>query len=122
MKTNRKNNLKNLLRFRKKLRHSGTPAEVKLWAYLQNKKLEGRKFRRQHSIGNYILDFYCPEKKLAIELDGENHFWEEGMKHDNEKTKYLNSFGIRVLRFENKWVFEDLEYVLAEIRKGFSQT
>jgi very-short-patch-repair endonuclease len=122
MKINRKNNLENLLHFRKKHRNSGTPAEVSLWQYLQNKKLGGRKFRRQHSIGNYIIDFYCPTEKLAIELDGEDHFWEEGIKKDSKKTAYLNSFGIRVLRFENKWVFEDLEYVLTEVKKCFRET
>jgi very-short-patch-repair endonuclease len=122
MKTFQKNNIKSLQNFRKKLRYSCTPAEVTLWKYLQNKKLEGRKFRRQHSIGNYIIDFYCSEEKLAIELDGENHFWEEGIKHDKEKTEYLNLLGIQVLRFENKWVFEDIEYVIMEISKYLIQS
>ena len=119
MKTYRTNNLLSLFNFRKKLRNSGTPAEVTLWQYLQNRKLAGRKFRRQHSIGNFIIDFYCPDEKLAIELDGEDHFWEDGMKHDAKKTAFLNSMGIRVLRFENIWVFKDVEYVLGEIRKCF---
>ena len=119
MKTYRTNNLLSLFNFRKKLRNSGTPAEVTLWQYLQNRKLAGRKFRRQHSIGNFIIDFYCPDEKLAIELDGEDHFWEDGMKRDAKKTAFLNSMGIRVLRFENIWVFKDVEYVLGEIRKCF---
>jgi len=121
VKTNRKNNFEHLLNFRKKLRYSGTPAEASLWTQLQKRKLEGRKFRRQHSIGKYIIDFYCPEEKLAIELDGADHFWEEGIKRDKDKTDYLNKFGIRVLRFENKWVFEDLEYVLINIKSCFAK-
>ncbi|MBT8319810.1 MAG: DUF559 domain-containing protein, partial [Gramella sp.] len=67
-------NKKYLERFRKKLRKSLTPAEATLWKHLQNRKLKGRKFRRQHSIVNYIIDFYCPEERLAIELDGQGHY------------------------------------------------
>jgi very-short-patch-repair endonuclease len=87
---------------------------------LKGKRLGGRKFRRQHSVGYYILDFYCPSKKLAIELDGKHHFTEEGMKYDEERTKYLNSLGIRVVRFENEQVFQSPEGVLAEIEKHFN--
>ncbi|RYE27478.1 MAG: DUF559 domain-containing protein, partial [Sphingobacteriales bacterium] len=78
---------------------------------------DGRKFRRQHSIGNYIVDFYCPSEKLIIELDGEYHFTQEGIEYDKHRTAYLTSFGFRVIRFENKLVFEKPEYVLAEIKK-----
>ena len=67
------NNLPYLKTFRKELRNNLTPAEAKFWKIVQNKNLEGRKFRRQHSVGNYILDFYCPSEKLAVELDGEVH-------------------------------------------------
>ena len=105
--------------FRKNLRNNSTSAEACLWFYLKQKKIEGRKFTRQKSIGNFIIDFYCPEEKLAIELDGEQHFWEEGMKRDIRKTNFLESQGIIVLRFENKWVFEDIEFILGEIRKNF---
>ena len=78
-----------LLIFRKKLRNSGTSAEVELWKHISNKKIEGRKFRRQHSVGNYILDFYCPSEKLAIELDGEGHYWQEGIDKDLKKELFL---------------------------------
>ena len=67
------NNKKSLKSFRKELRINLTPAEAKLWTYLQKSKLDGRKFRRQHSVESYILDFYCPAEKLAVELDGEVH-------------------------------------------------
>jgi len=105
--------------FRKDLRNNSTSAEACLWFYLKQKKIEGRKFTRQKSIGNFIIDFYCPEEKLAIELDGEQHFWEEGMKRDIQKTNFLESQGIIVIRFENKWVFEDIGFILSEIKKKF---
>jgi len=107
---------------RKKLRNNLTPAEVALWELIKNKKLDGRKFRRQHSIGNFILDFYCPEEKLAIELDGEDHYWDEGMKRDKIKTSYIKSHGIEILRFENKLVFKDQEFVLNKIKNKFRDT
>ena len=102
--------------FRKKLRNNGTSAEATLWKYLKNRQLDGRKFRRQHSIGNYIADFYCPEGQLVIELDGESHFWEEGIQSDNNKSSYMHDLGIKLIRFENKWVFDDIDYVLNEIK------
>ncbi len=114
-------NRSHLLFFRKKLRNSGTSAEAELWKHISNKKLEGRKFRRQHSVGNYILDFYCPSEKLAIELDGEDHYWQEGIEKDLKKEMFLKGHLIMVLRFENKWVFQDVEYVLRTIAKAFHQ-
>ncbi len=105
--------------FRKQLRNNLTPAEATLWKYLQRSQLDGRKFRRQHSVGNYILDFYCPQEKLCVELDGAAHFTDQGVAYDNERTAYLNSLDIQVIRFENKWVFERLEEVLNEIKSKF---
>ena len=113
------NNLPYLKTFRKELRNNLTPAEAKFWTLVQNSKLEGRKFRRQHSVGNYILDFYCPSEKLAIELDGEVHFNETAQLKDAERTLFLNNYGIKVLRFENKLVFEQTEQVLDEIKESF---
>ncbi|PTX45187.1 very-short-patch-repair endonuclease [Christiangramia gaetbulicola] len=104
---------------RKKLRKSLTPAEAFLWKQIQNKKLEGRKFRRQHSIENYIADFYCPQERLVIELNGEVHNNETAREYDRKRTEVLNNLGITVIRFENKMVFENLHYVLDEIRQNF---
>ena len=109
-------NKKKLEDNRKRLRNNSTPAEAALWSLIKNKQINGRKFRRQHSIGNYILDFYCPEEKLAIELDGEDHYWEEGMRRDKLKTAYIESHGIKIIRFENKLVFKDPEFVLNTIK------
>ena len=114
-------NKNQLLIFRKKLRNEGTSAEAELWKHISNKKLKGRKFRRQHSVGSYVLDFYCPAEKLAIELDGDYHYWQEGIDKDLKKELFLQVHSIRVLRFENKWVFQDLEYVLKTIAASFYQ-
>jgi very-short-patch-repair endonuclease len=86
---------------------------------IQNGKLNGRKFRRQHSVGNYVLDFYCPSEKLAIELDGEVHFQDQAFEADFNRTVYLQDFGIRILRFENKQVFEEIDWILAVIVSNF---
>ena len=106
--------------FRKNLRNNSTSAEATLWLLLKNSQLDGRKFRRQHSVGAYILDFYCPAEKLCIELDGADHYTVNGEAYDEERTKYLNSLNIRVIRFENKEVFQAIEYVLGRIRSCFN--
>jgi very-short-patch-repair endonuclease len=113
-------NISNLKSSRKELRNHLTSAEATLWKYLQKSQLEGRKFRRQHSVGKYVLDFYCPSEKLAIELDGAHHFTPCGADYDNERTSFLNSLNIRVLRFENKLVFNHIEGVLSEIKSQFT--
>ena len=106
---------------RRNLRNSSTPAEVALWILLKGKQLEGRKFRRQHSIGNYVVDFYCPSEKLVVELDGEPHFRDDGVKHDKIREAFINRFGIRIVRFENFKVFDHPETVLADIKKYFNK-
>jgi len=112
-------NIKNLRRNRKKLRNSLTPAEAKLWSLLKNSQFENRKFRRQHSVGPYVLDFYCPSEKLCIELDGNVHYSDGGFEYDTQRTEYLKTLNIKVIRFENKDVFENTEGVLEEIRRYF---
>ena len=115
----RLNNLPALRTFRTALRHHLTPAEARLWTHLQRCQLAGRKFRRQHSVGGYILDFYCPAERLAIELDGAVHDSEMAQQYDEERDLFLRHCGIRVLRFENKWVFLQPDEVLAEIARHF---
>lgn len=114
-------NRKELEARRKNLRKKLTAAEATLWSLLRDKQLDGRKFRRQHSVNRYILDFYCPSEGLAIELDGENHFTEKGMRYDEKRTYYLESVKVRVIRFENEEVFQSPEGVLAEIRRWFGK-
>ena len=103
------------------LRNDLTSAEAVLWGRLKAAQLYGRKFRRQHSIENYIADFYCASERLVIELDGAGHFNIVGALNDEERTKRLNELGYKVLRFENIVVFRDIDWVLNEIRSLWSQ-
>ncbi len=100
---------------RKQLRNTATSAEAVLWTILKKKQVGGLKFRRQHSIGKYIVDFYCPEKKLTIELDGEVHIHPGQRSKDMDRESFLYQQGIEVLRFENKIVFENPEMIINEI-------
>lgn len=121
MKNSRQiNNRKELKGFRKQLRNNGTAAEATLWTQLKGRQMEGRKFRRQFSVENYILDFYCTSEKLAIELDGNYHFTPAGFEYDEIRTKFLNTKGIKVIRFENSEVFDALESVLEIIKSNFT--
>jgi very-short-patch-repair endonuclease len=81
---------------------------VILWNHLNCRQLEGRKFRRQYSIDYYILDFYCPEEKLCIELDGQHHYTEAGRTSDVARDKYLLECGIKTLRFANSVVYNNM--------------
>jgi very-short-patch-repair endonuclease len=94
------------------LRKEPTPAERKLWAYLRGDKL-GVNFRRQHAVGKYIPDFICIEKKLIVELDGSQHLQQE--EYYEERTKYLNSLGYKVIRCWNNDVMKNIEGVILAI-------
>ena len=111
------NNLTSLKETRRYLRKNMTEAELVLWEVLKGKKLCGKKFRRQHSIGFYIADFYCPSVKLVIELDGQHHYTPKGIEKDIDRDKHLELMNIKVLRFENKEVLENLTQVLKTIKK-----
>src|SRR5258708_34298380 len=104
---------------RRELRRGLTIAEARLWNHLKNRKLGGRKFRRQHSVGHYVLDFYCPGERLAVGLDGAAHDHEAAQNRDALRTLFLQSAGIRLVRFENREVVENLEGVLAVIARQF---
>ncbi len=93
------------------LRKSPTEPEKRFWQAVRGKQL-GVKFRRQHGIGHYIVDFYCPEWKLVVELDGDSHFYPEAQTADTKRDSYLQSLGLRVLRFTNQDVMRNLEGVL----------
>jgi very-short-patch-repair endonuclease len=114
-------NRKSLKPIRSKLRNESTSAEAALWDLLKLKNLEGRKFRRQHSIGKYIVDFYCPSEKLIVELDGNPHGDYIQIEKDIIRDRYLEELGLTVIRFENKSVFQEPEFVLNEIKKGFKE-
>lgn len=112
----RHHNKKHLITQRKALRKNLTPAEAYLWTHLKTKKIEGRRFQKQHSIDNYTVDFYCASEKLVIELDGEVHNHPVAEEKDEKRDIHLRNLGFTVLRFENKMVFEHLHSVLQEIK------
>ena len=97
----------------KQLRQNLTEAEAKLWSRLRNHQLKDIGFRRQHAIGNYVVDFCAPRQKLVIELDGSQHLEQE--EYDVERTRFLESKGYRVLRFWNNEVMKDVDGVLRAI-------
>ena len=99
----------------RELRQRSTKAEEKLWSLLRNRKIKGKKFRRQHAIAGYVADFYCHESKLVIELDGNFHTMQEAKEYDNLRTTILNEMGITVLRFWNIELINDPSKVLQKI-------
>jgi very-short-patch-repair endonuclease len=94
---------------RRRLRKNATDAERKLWSILRNRQMAGLKFLRQYSVGQYILDFYCPEKRVAIEIDGGQHAGIRGHKWDTRRDTYLHDLNIRVIRFWNNDVLQNIE-------------
>ena len=105
-------NLSSLKDNRRKLRNESTPQEIMLWARLRKEQL-GHKFRRQHSFGNYIADFYCPDKKLIVEIDGSQHLDQEA--YDTERTTFFGKQGFRVVRFWNSEINTNMEGVITKI-------
>ncbi|MGZ3605748.1 MAG: endonuclease domain-containing protein [Thermodesulfobacteriota bacterium] len=97
------------------LRKNMTDAENMLWLKLRRKQLKGRPFYRQKIIGRYIVDFYCPKANLVIELDGGQHYSESGKAKDRARDDALTEMGIRVLRFSDRDVFENIGGVIEEI-------
>lgn len=104
-----------LKQFARNLRNNSTKSEIRLWKYLKNKKMYGFDFHRQKPIDNYILDFFCYELMLGIELDGYSHQLEEVIEKDPLKNKKMTALGIEVLRFSDKDVFNNINSVLRVI-------
>jgi len=100
---------------RRELRQNQTEAEKTLWARLRNKQLQGMRFFRQYSIGPYILDFYCPQMRLAIELDGGQHTENCRKEYDEARSAYLQAHCINVMRFWNHEVLIDTDSILNRI-------
>ena len=100
---------------RRSLRNNMLPAEKIVWEKLRRRQLEACKFRRQYSIGAFVVDFYSPELKLAIEIDGDSHFFEGAQAYDQERDAFLLSKGTRILRFTNTQIYEELDVVLLTI-------
>ena len=111
-------NIPALKSLRRELRKNMTPAEATLWQQLKAGHLDGTHWRRQYSVDRYILDFYCPIYKLCIELDGQDHYTMQGDTKDYDRTIFLNSKNIEVIRFENKEIWENIELVLETIKSN----
>jgi very-short-patch-repair endonuclease len=104
------------------LRKEMTEAERILWHEIRNRKIDGYKFRRQHPVGQFIVDFFCAEKALAIELDGGIHDDKNVMEKDENRTAELERLEIKVIRFKNEEVFTDHKGVLRRIREELHLT
>ncbi len=103
----------------RELRREMTPAERKLWQHIRNRQVAGAHFRKQHAVGTYIVDFYCAQAKLVIEVDGDSHA--EQAEYDGQRTQWLNEQkDYRVLRFTNEEVQRNFEGVLDKILEALS--
>ena len=111
---------KNVKRCRN-LRKNQTHAERKLWSILRNRQLFGVKFRRQFSIGRYILDFYSPEYRLGIEADGGQHYEDKGRKRDELRTRELSKLGVQILRFSDVDILNNMEGVYRIIQEDIEK-
>jgi very-short-patch-repair endonuclease len=100
------------------MRREPTPAEKRLWSRVRNQRLGGFKFRRQHWLGAFILDFYCPEAALVVELDGDSHATDGAEQEDKERTAFLEAHGLKVIRFWNSQVHDNEDWVLGVIRQA----
>lgn len=102
---------------RRRLRNEAPLAEQMLWQYLRRKQLKGYKFKRQFSIDAFVIDFYCPKAKLAIEIDGDSHFGVGAKDYDEKRQKHIEALGVTVIRFRNDEVRGALEHVLENISR-----
>jgi very-short-patch-repair endonuclease len=107
---------------RRNLRADMTEPEQKMWHMLRARRLEGFKFRRQHGIGPYIVDFFCPSLKLVVEIDGDSHFSPDAEQYDRKRTEYLKSCGMDVIRFTNLEVRLNPEAVVEDIYRHMLET
>jgi very-short-patch-repair endonuclease len=100
---------------RRALRRSMPDAEVMLWSRLKGRQLLGCKFRRQYSVGSFVLDFFSPEIKMGIELDGDSHFQSGVREYDQKRQQFIESFGIKIIRILNIEIYQNLDGVLEMI-------
>ncbi len=112
---------KDLKEYSRKLRNNMTDAERLLWSKIRRKSIENCQFYRQKVIGNYIVDFYCHKARLVIELDGGQHYSLEGKQKDRIRDKYLQGLGLKILRFSDSDIFENIDGVLEIIWRHCKQ-
>lgn len=116
-----KHNPKRTKKLRRHLRNNMTQSEVMLWDKLKGKQLLGYKIRRQHGIGNYVIDFYCPELRIGIEVDGDSHFTPKGKISDRIKDKLIAKEGIHLIRIINTEIEENLDGVMEYLATEFQK-
>ena len=104
-----------LLEFAKSMRHNATDAENLMWQFLRAKRFMNLKFRRQHVIKPYIVDFYCHELGLVVELDGSQHGTDDGIEYDAERTQFLEALGLKVVRYWNHEVLGQTDMILEDL-------
>jgi very-short-patch-repair endonuclease len=105
----------------RRLRRESTDAELALWRQLRGSQLAGAKFRRQHQFGPYVLDFFCPATKLVIEVDGGQHYTNEGIASDGTRTRFLEANGLTVLRFTDTEVLTQIDAVAERILEALGR-
>ena len=108
------------LDLKRRLRSNMTGPETRLWSRLRARQLQGLKFRRQHGIGPYIVDFYCPEQSLVIEVDGDSHADADQIVKDQRRDRYFQSLGLRVIRYINDDILKNLDGVLEDLAERLS--
>jgi very-short-patch-repair endonuclease len=110
-----------IIRRARELRNSMTDSEKRLWYLIRNRQIDGYKFRRQHPVNQFIVDFYCVELKLSIEIDGSIHLNPEQNERDEQRTKIINSLGIIELRFSNEEVNNNSTFVIQSLRTSIAK-
>ncbi|MEK6803806.1 MAG: endonuclease domain-containing protein [Nitrospirota bacterium] len=108
------------LNLKRQLRSNMTGPEARLWSRLRARQFFGLKFRRQHGIGPYIVDFYCPEQSLVIEVDGDSHAPADQILKDQQRDRYLLSLGLQVIRYNNDDVLKNVAGVLENLQRTIS--
>lgn len=104
-------------RTRQELRHNSTAAEQLFWSKVRSKQFYSLKFRRQHGIGSFIVDIYCPERKLVIEIDGDTHAEDSAILRDKQRTEYIEALGYTVIRYTNDDVLNNIDGVFEDLGK-----
>ena len=102
---------------RRNLRRESTLAERLFWSKVASQQFLSLKFRRQHGIGNFIVDFYCPEKKLIVEIDGDSHATSAGLENDQQRTTHLQSFGYTIVRYDNRDIISNISGVFEDLTR-----
>ena len=108
------------LKRRQSLRKNMTTPEILIWQKIRDRQLFNYKFRRQYSVDLYVVDFYCAEKKLAIEIDGDTHYTDDAKIYDKLRSEFIQTRGIKIIRFTNREVMKNIIGVLEEISRNLN--